>query len=155
MKLFDPPKPVSDWSYEQKKAFETMNRCKPATLELFQRGANCKHVGGNSNVVDPAARMEEWTDEYGRKSKGPRKGGKAQGIVRKFGISYIWLCQFKDNKMHGLDITWWDKGEITVQLWKNGNQLGHIDWDTDDWTEVDSRNTSVFDGVVSINDFRP
>ena len=40
IQLFNPPEPESDWSSKQKKAFETMKRCKLVDLELFQRGLN-------------------------------------------------------------------------------------------------------------------
>ena len=56
-----------------------MKRCKKADLEMFQRGLNKN--GENDKVVDPDTRIEEWSDWWG-KSKGPKKGGKRQGIVR-------------------------------------------------------------------------
>ena len=62
---------------------------------------------------------------------------------------------FKDDELHGLSITWWDSGHIYVYLYKNGSCLGCIEWKTSNWTEAYSYNPSLFDGVVSINDFRP
>ena len=57
--------------------------------------------------------------------------------------------------MHGLRITLWYDGDIAVGLWKNNSPLGVIKWNTKDWTEVQSTNKWVFDGVLSIDDFRP
>ena len=63
--------------------------------------------------------------------------------------------QYKnDDQLHGLIIAWTDNGFIAVQLFKNGKKLGRY-WNTKDWTEFGSKNKSVFDGVVSIDDFRP
>ena len=55
------------------------NQSKKATLELLQRGLT--GFGENEKVVDPAARMEEWS-EFEGKCKGLRKGGKKHGICR-------------------------------------------------------------------------
>ena len=99
VKLFDPPEPGSDWSSDQKNALENMKRCKPPALALFQRGTN--GTDENSNVVDPAAQMEEWS-EYRGKFKGPKKEGKKQGIVRVLGSRYISLSLYKDDQLNGL-----------------------------------------------------
>ena len=130
-----------------------MERCKPATLELFQRGPMIKLLGEPSIVVDPAARIEEWS-WYGGKYKGPKKDGKAQGICRRIAGSNIALVQFNGDKKHGLTIVWGDFGTIEVVLWKKNKELGSILWDTNDWTELRSKNKEVFDGVLSIDDFR-
>ena len=114
-----------------------------------------KLLGGDSKVVDPAAQMEEWTDEDGGECKGMKIDGKLQGIVRKIAYSHIELKQYNENQTHGLSITWWYNGHIKVGLYKNNKLLGRIVWNTKDWTEYESHNPSVFDGVLSINDFRP
>ena len=57
-----------------------MKRCKLVDLEMFQRGLNKN--GENDKVVDPATQIEEWSFSES-KWKGPKKGGKLQGIVRK------------------------------------------------------------------------
>ena len=65
------------------------------------------------------------------------------------------MSQYNDDQLHGLIIKWWDDGDIAVGLYKNGNELGWIKWNTEDWTKTISNNPSVFDGVLSIDDFRP
>ena len=151
IKLFEPE---IDWLFyfSGDTPLKTMKRCKNVTLEPFQR--SLIKIGENYKVVDPATRIEEWSDAYG-KSKGTKKAGKKHGIVREVGSSYIKLSQFKDDQLHGLDITWYSDGDIIVQLYKNDNLLASIRWHTKDWTEKYSLRKSVFDGVVSINDFRP
>ena len=106
-------------------------------------------------MIDPDTRIEEWFLEDGGKCKGPRIDGKRQGIVRVVRRNFICLTQFKDDKQHGLDIIWSKDGFLSVFLNKDGDSLGHIEWDTKNWTEVYRINKSVFDSVLSINDFRP
>ena len=65
------------------------------------------------------------------------------------------MAQYKDDRLHGLTIYWYADGDIAVYLDKNGKELGEIRWNTNTWTEVRSKNKSVFDGVLSIDDFRP
>ena len=62
------------------------NQLKKANLGMFQRGRI--KIGENDKVVDPATRIEEWS-EYGGKCKGMRKDGKQQGIVRWVGSNNI------------------------------------------------------------------
>ena len=61
--------------------------------------------------------------------------------------------QYNDDQRYGLSILWNDQGNIKVSLWKNNMCLAEIGW-TSNWTEYVSYNPSVFDGVVSIDDFR-
>ena len=155
--MFDPPQPESDWSSKEKKALETMKRCKKVYLELFQRGANIKQLGEPGIVVDPAARMEKWSDNLGNKWKGPRMpDGKRQGICRVVGPikGIIALMQMQDDKQHGLSIIWFENGNLSVELYKKNKCIGFINW-KDDWTELLSSKPSRFDGVLSIDDFRP
>ena len=120
---------------------------------MFQRGLNKN--GEDYKVVDPATKIEEWT-ELGGKCKGPKKGGKAHGICRKVESKRILLMQKKDNQQHGLTIAWHESGNIGVGLLKNGKCLGHIEWSTKDWTEVKSNNKWAFElAGISIDDFRP
>ena len=98
--------------------------------------------------------MEEWSNGTS-KCKGLRKGGKNEGIVRYVGDSFIALRQYNDDKARGLSITWNYGGDMIVWLYKNNKLLGYIVWNTKDWTEYESHNRSVLDGVVSIDDFRP
>ena len=79
--------------------YDVYNQLKKADLELFQRGLT--GIGENYKVVDPATRIEEWTDGTS-KYKGLKKDEKRQGIVREVGSSFIMLRQLKDDKAHGL-----------------------------------------------------
>ena len=64
-------------------------------LELYQRGLP------GENVVDPAARIEQWSEDVS-KYKGLKKNGVKNGIVREVGDSYIELCHYFDDEKHGL-----------------------------------------------------
>ena len=129
------------------------NRCSTATLlHLFQQ-INHKN-GENDKVVDPATQIEEWS-EGPCKCKGLRKNGKKSGIARSVWGWCIALRQFKDDQLHGLSIKWDDDGNITVALYKNGSDLGWIQWNTRDWIETRSYNKSVLDSILTIDDFRP
>ena len=65
------------------------------------------------------------------------------------------MIQYTHDKLHGLSVAWHDEGDIAVELYKNDKNLGYIAWNTSNWTEIESYNPSVFDGVLSIDDFRP
>ena len=121
---------------------------------MFQRGLITDDE--DYKVVDPASRIEEWTNENGSKYKGPRKGGKMHGICRFVESKRILLAQCKDDQQHGITIAWFEDGNITVSLHKNGKPLGGIALSTKDWTEVASDSKSVLELVgISIDDFRP
>ena len=90
---------------EKVPGFNNYNRHKKATLFRLFQGGRIK-IGENDEVVDPASRIEEWTDiDWGDKCKGSKKGGKRQGIVREVGSDYIELKQYSKDKLHGLSIT--------------------------------------------------
>ena len=120
---------------------------------MFQRSRI--KIGENDKVVDPATHIEEWSDENSKYKGMKMPDGKKRGIVREVGSSSISLTQYNDDQLHGLDIGWYDDGDVSVGLFKNDNYLGKIQWRTSDWTETYTYNKSVFDGVLSINDFRP
>ena len=81
--------------------------------------------------------------------------GKNGGIVRYGGYGWIRLEQYKDDQRHGLEIYWGGSGNFRVSLNKNDQSIGNIFWNTNNWTEKNSRNKDVFDTILSIDDFRP
>ena len=72
---------------------------------------------------------------YGRRYKGLKKpSGVKHGIVRTFTNSQIILTQYKDDQMHGLNMSWDRTGDIDIYLYKNGCDQGRIYWNSD-WEE--------------------
>ena len=104
--------------------------------------------GENGKVVDPATQIEEWFDGTSQ-YKGFTKDQKRQGIVRVVDSYSIWLKQYKYDQLHGLGICWYDDGYIYVTMYKNGNRLGHIKWNSRDLTVLYSQNKSLFDSVLT------
>ena len=85
-------------------------------LDMYQRGLT--GIDENDKVVDPAAKIEEWSDDYGTYKGMKMPDGKRQGIARRVYSKEIWLSQYKNNELHGLSIAWF-AGRINVWLYKN------------------------------------
>ena len=69
-------------------------------------------------MLDPATRIEEWSDELSGARKNGSKytglkmpDGKKRGIVRTVNPHYIALAQFKDDELHGLKIIWFENSQ--------------------------------------------
>ena len=97
----------------------------------------------NTPLFEDQSTFTEWNEGSDKMMGMKRPNGDKHGVIRYLDSGkQVHYCTFKENKRHGLYLTFCNGAPqyLRYLLYENDNKLGHITWNGSDWSKISDQN---------------